>query len=413
MLDLNQIRNKVLNGDVFVVMKEIPDDSIDCIITSPPYWCARNYLADGQIGLEDNPAEYIDKMVNLLAECKRVIKPTGTIWFNVGDLFYTKSGSGQGNQFADKAVELDGGTGELFNAQHNIKGKYKTNWLQHKQRLLIPYRIAIRAQDELGLILRNDICWIKKLIDWKKKESYGSAMPSSADDRLSTNSEPIFLFAKDPDYFFNLHAIRIPHKQVSIKRNEYGRSDLNKEAGGKGYAFGRGVTSGEFLHPDGQNPGDCLMFPIESTHIKHYAMFPQSLVNFCIKAGCPEFVCSSCGRPREEIYETINQDKIKEIESTKIKYDGTEEETDIRQGFSNKRIWKPAKRKLLGYKECDCKAPFIKGIVLDPFCGSGTSGIVAAKLNRDFILIDLNPDYCKLAESRIKPYLEQTRLGEY
>lgn len=317
--------NKIICGDAILELKKLPDNSIDCIVTSPPYWAVRDYGKKNQIGLEDHPQEYIDKIVEIMKECKRVIKPTGTIWLNLGDSFYTKSGSGQGNNFLEKHKELDGGKGRLKKAHKETRGKFKSNWLQSKQKLLIPYRIAIKCQDELGLILRNDIKWVKQWVNWKNKESKGSSMPTSVRDRLNTNSESIFLFVKNKNYYFNLNAVRIPHKNNSIIRMKY-----NWNGHREPMSSYQGLQPEKMCHAKGKNPGDCLMFPLEPSREKHYAMFPKTLPDFCIKAGCPK-----------------------------------------------------------------------NGIVLDPFLGTGTTGIVAKKENKDFIGIDLNNNFVKIADKRI------------
>jgi len=262
--------NQVYQGDCLEVLKAFPDESIDCVITSPPYWGLRDYGIDNQLGLEEHPQQYIDKVLEVMKECQRVLKPTGTIFLNLGDSFYTKSGSGQGSNFLERHRELDGGAGRLTRAHTETRGKFKSNWLQSKQKLLIPYRIAIRCQDELGLILRNDIHWIKQFIDWGSKESYGNSYPSSVQDRLTTNSEAIFFFVKGKDYSFNLDAIRVPHKEISFKRLKY-RHKLKT-----------------LCNPKGKNPGDCLRFPPDYSNDFHPAVFPKTLPEFCILCGCPQ-----------------------------------------------------------------------------------------------------------------------------
>lgn len=242
MLELNKIHKM----DIFEGLKQIPDSSIDCIVTSPPYWALRNYRVKGQLGLENNPQEYIDKIVSIMKECKRILKPTGTIWLNIGDSFYNKSRRSCG-----------------------IRAKDDSNWLQVKQKLLTPYRIAIKCQDELGLILRNDINWIKQFWNVGTKESYGASMPTSVKDRLNTTSESLFFFVKQQKYFFNLDFIRLPHKTSTLKRARY-KSKIKS------------------CHPKGKNPGDCIMFPLEPSREKHIAMFPTSLPEFCVSVGCPK-----------------------------------------------------------------------------------------------------------------------------
>jgi DNA modification methylase len=261
--------NHVYQGDCTQILKEIPDDSIDCIVTSPPYWAVRDYGVEGQIGLEDHPKQYIDKIVGVMKECVRVLKPKGTIFLNLGDSYYTRSGSGQGNNILERHKKRDGNAGQLSKVHKETRRKFKSNWLQSKQKLLIPYRIAIKCQDELGLILRNDIHWIKQFIDWGTKQSYGGSLPGSAQDRLVTNSEAIFFFTKSKKYYFDLDAIRVPHKQISIERLRYKHKFTSQ------------------CNPKGKNPGDCIRFPFEYVHLPHPAIFPKTLPEFCILCGCP------------------------------------------------------------------------------------------------------------------------------
>lgn len=319
---------KVYCGDYLKLMKELPDESIDCIITSPPYWAIRDYGVKGQIGLEEHPQQYIDKIVELMREAKRVLKPTGTVFLNLGDSFYTRSG-GYANRFSGKCEELKENK-NLFRAYTQIRGKFKTSWLQQKQKLLIPYRIAIKCQDELGLILRNDIHWIKQFSNVKTGESYGSSIPNPVRDRLNMNSESIYFFVKSKKYLFDLDQIRIKYKTSSIRRYN---SPLSQSKASP-YSKQWGIRNPRrIFNPLGKNPGDCLHFPFEPSKEKHFAMFPSSIPEFFIRCGSPK-----------------------------------------------------------------------NGIVLDPFVGSGTTALAAIKLKRKFIGFDLNPNYCRLAERRIKQF---------
>ena len=283
--------NKIHQTDVLKGLKKLEANSIDCVVTSPPYWALRDYGVKGQVGLEQSPQGYIDKICEIMKECKRVIKPTGTIWLNIGDSYYNLT------------QRLNG----------KVIGKIKSNWLQPKQKLLTPYRIAIKCQDDLGLILRNDINWVKQLWNFKTKTSIGGSMPTGVRDRLNTVSESIFFFTKDPKYYFDLDSIRIPLKETTLKRAKY-NSTLKSRC-----------------NPKGKNPGDCIMFPLEPSRVEHIAMFPKSLPEFCIIAGCPK-----------------------------------------------------------------------NGVVLDPFMGSGTTALVCQKLGRKFIGFEINPDYIKIANRRLK-----------
>ena len=236
--------NKVYCIDVFEGLKKLADNSVDCVVTSPPYWALRDYGVKGQLGLEEHPQKYINTLVLLMKELKRIIKPTGTIWLNLGDSYYTK-------------FPANNKEGLLQNPEHlKLRGKYHNNWLQPKQKLLMPYRVAIQCQDELGLILRNDITWIKQCSNFKNKSSIGSSMPTSVQDRLNNNSESIFFFSKERKYYFNLKSIKIPCRTKTFTTNK--------------------------------NPGDCIIFPLEPSREKHCAMFPKTLPEFCIKASCPK-----------------------------------------------------------------------------------------------------------------------------
>src|SRR3990167_11105138 len=121
--------NKIYQGDCLEILKDFTNETIDCVVTSPPYWAVRDYGVENQIGLEEHPQEYINKIIDVMKELKRLIKPTGTIWLNLGDCFYSKSGSGQGSNFFEYHKELDGCSGILRKCHTEIRGKFKSNWL--------------------------------------------------------------------------------------------------------------------------------------------------------------------------------------------------------------------------------------------------------------------------------------------
>lgn len=352
--------NKIYCVDVLNGLKNLKDDSIDCIVTSPPYWALRDYDTKGQIGLEINPEDYISKIVEIMKECKRVLKPTGTIWLNLGDSFYSNCSSGARNNLFKKYRKAS-------------KKELNKNWLQNKQRLLIPYRIAIKCQDELGLILRNDITWVKQWCNFKTKESAGTAMPSAVIDRLNTNSESLFFFVKQNKYYFDLDAIRVPYK-IAVN------------------------------NPKGKNPGDCIIFPLEPSRERHFAMFPSTLPEFCIKAGCPQEVCKKCGTPRFIIKTGGNSNafnfRVRDVKKGRIKSgDRKASEKEVKDYKEKDYISKEKKKVVLG---CNCKAGFKPGVVLDPFMGSGTTALVSKKLDREFIGFDLNKEYIKIALRRLR-----------
>src|SRR3990167_10609827 len=166
----------VFNSDVFEALKKIPDNSIDCVFTSPPYWALRDYGVKGQIGLEPHPQQFIETMLRLGNEVRRVLAPHGTYWLNLGDTYF-----GSGVKTPETTHE---GTYMLSQVELTEKQSFdrpwlkeKSNWLQPKQKMLIPHRVAIAMQND-GWILRNDLVWRKH-----------NTMPSSVKDRLRNTFE--------------------------------------------------------------------------------------------------------------------------------------------------------------------------------------------------------------------------------
>jgi len=397
--------NEVILGDCVEVMQGWAAGSIDLVVTSPPYWGLRDYGAEtvrvwdgelecehewteitkhrsaggpqvpqsinprnisvvlaqrdnisnfcykcgawrGSLGLEPHPQMFIDHLVEICREIKRVLKPSGTFWLNLGDTYYG-SHAGKIPQAKNPNVKIPEPPSSIA----------KGNWLQPKQLLGIPWRVAVALQDD-GWILRNDIIWYKP-----------NHMPSSVRDRLTNAYERVFLLAKEPRYYFDLNAIRQPHAQpdaltkkagsitrggqprqspetsgYELKSNPLGKNpgDLwtveEEKLTKHDIAVGR---TGNFsytdplhtkeYHPKGKNPGDLWRIPTTPFSGAHFAVFPIKLIEPIIKAGCPK-----------------------------------------------------------------------GGIVLDPFAGSGTSLRVARRLGRSFIGVEINPEYVELCLKRVK-----------
>ena len=176
----------ILHGDVLKVIKEMPDESVDVCITSPPYYQLRSYQAEGQIGLEKSIPEYIDKMMEVVAECRRVLKGSGTMWWNVGDT-YAGSNNGQGD------------TSKYHRQRFAYEKSNSTPaGIRAKSLMGIPERLMIRCIDS-GLILRNKIPWVKN-----------NTLPCPYKDRFQNRWESIFFFSKEGKYYTNLDAVRVP-----------------------------------------------------------------------------------------------------------------------------------------------------------------------------------------------------------
>ena len=241
-------------GDALHVLRGLPSGSVDCIVTSPPYYGLRDYGTPGQYGLEPTPAEYVDRMADVFAEARRVLADDGTLWLNLGDSYATqRSGDGTTKRSDKKGAAAAAPVSRPANAK-NLLG--------------IPWRVAFALQDD-GWILRNEIVWHKP-----------NAMPESVCDRLSTRHEHLFMFAKQPRYWFDLDAIREPHTAPDRKAGAraFRARDLSHQR----------TATGAYTGPDarGRNPGDVWEIATSPYPAAHFAVFPIDLPTRCIQAGC-------------------------------------------------------------------------------------------------------------------------------
>jgi site-specific DNA-methyltransferase (cytosine-N4-specific) len=295
-------------GDALNVAYTLNDGAADCIVTSPPYFGLRDYGIDGQYGLEESPAAYVETMRNVFLELRRVLADDGTLWLNIGDSYNAYNGnrgrSATGFSRNDPLPSLPSGAG-LTDGR-----------LPAKNLLGIPWRVAFALQDG-GWILRNAIVWSK-----------ANCMPESVTDRLSGRYEMVFMFSKAQRYWFDLDAIRESHAEVSVKRTAAHRADFSESyRNGEPYiSGGQTLQKDQVLHRNGKNPGDVWTLPTQPFAAAHFAVMPVGLAQRCIMAGC-----------------------------------------------------KPG------------------GTVLDPFSGSGTTGLAAQTLGRRYIGIDLNAEYLDLS----------------
>jgi DNA modification methylase len=307
-------------GDARAVLAGMPDQSANCIVTSPPYWGKRDYGVAGQYGHEASPAAYVDTMRAVFREARRVLAADGTCWLNLGDS-YSASGGGATGMHAYLGPHL---------TTHHAAG------LQAKNLLGLPWRVAFALQED-GWIVRNAVVWHKP-----------NAMPESVRDRLNCRHELLFLLVKRPTYWFDLDPIRVPHA-TSIRRNHETHAATSTRTHPPGHPgnrtrrpkYGPGtreVTTARRYgerhhtrgHPNGRNPGDVWSIPTRPYNGPHFAAYPIDLPLRCIAAGC-----------------------------------------------------KPG------------------GTVLDPFAGSGTTGLAAIQLGRRFTGIDLSPDFARLTAGRL------------
>ena len=323
---------KLLMGNALDQLKTLDDESVNCVVTSPPYFNLRDYdtgswvggdpdcdhkpgeilnihkisssnekpqafykdicekcgakRVDHQIGLEATPQDFIDNLCEIFTECKRVLKKDGTLWINIGDTYASK-----------------------------VKG------LKNKDLIGVPWMLAFALRDKVGLYLRQDIIWAKP-----------NPLPESVKDRCTKSHEYIFLFSKSPQYYFDHESIREDSVDFenSKRRYQYELMGGEKHESGKFFTNRDNPHTKEIKEFDGKrSKRDVWNVSAKPYSEAHFAVYPPDLIAPCILAGCPP--------------------------------DGT---------------------------------------VLDPFAGSGTTGIVAANNLRNSILIELNEDYAKLIEKR-------------
>lgn len=496
----------IMIGDVREQLRKLPDDSVHCVVTSPPYWALRDYGVEGQIGLEATPAEFIATMVDVFEEVRRVLRPDGTCWVNMGDS-YAGGGNGGGGSFANDGIRAaKPGTDKNVAARTGDRGA--NSGLKPKDLCMMPHRLAIALQDA-GWWVRQDICWSKP-----------NPMPESVRDRCTKAHEYIFLLSKSERYYYDADAIREPvvgdpdHPRNRFDTKDYevpgqkpqkrlsrapgnvnppkgqaafeagderhrtkagllayaqkqrgvgfghgtdaqarGRGRVTKQQIPSGWATGtdrkhdelagnfsqsRTLTNGKHSKLDEQSPGRRMVENVAraraesgshdamfgatrnkrsvwtmATHSfkeAHFATFPPELPETCIKAGTSEAgCCSECGtqwvRDTEVSYVNPGNRTTNGPRSTERRHETA--------GF-DLRLERVTKT--LGWRQA-CKCPSsdpVPTTVLDPFFGAGTTGLVADRLQRNCIGIELNPVYAEMARKRIQaesPLLSDVRIA--
>ena len=378
--------NQIICGDCLGVMKGWPDGCVDCCVTSPPYWGLRDYGVAGQLGLEKTPEEYLEKMVAVFHEVKRVLTKRGTLWLNMGDSY---SGGGRGCN--TEKQQSNRGTRDM--PKSIVPGNLKP-----KDLCGMPWRLALALQAD-GWWLRQDIIWHKP-----------NPMPESVTDRCTKAHEYLFLMTKSAKYYYDADAIREPAIESNTARPRMGQgpnTQYNQKRnratfrGGGRYVNNNSFDNAAKAKPTdtgmagnvcaGRNKRSVWTIPTQSCPDAHFATFPERLVEPCILAGCPKQVCRKCGKPRERIVEKGKlqipsyREKTQPIEQRVINDKGWNVEKGFAPNCSNSS-------QTIGWTRCGHN-DYRPGIVFDPFGGSGTVGKVAARLKRDYVLIELNPEY--------------------
>jgi site-specific DNA-methyltransferase (adenine-specific) len=326
-------RNTILAGDAHERLSELLAESVDCVITSPPYFRLRDYAAPAQLGQERSVEAWVARLRAVFREIARVLKPQGSVWLNLGDGY----------------------------SRHRSWGVPPKGLLAAPERLLI----ALMAD---GWLCRNKVIWAKP-----------NPLPQSAADRLSPTYEVVYFLTRRPTYYFDLDAIRLPHRSIDragrLRPTERGRTYLGGNSG-----LGALKAAGLVGHPNGKNPGDVWSIPTAYCRDAHFATFPEALVERPLIATCPERICVQCDRPWQRAVSVLTAHTNEGARTV---------------------------RKVGGLVRCDCFAPSRPGVVLDPFFGSGTVGVVARRRRRDWLGIELSPAYRTLAERRLARVTEE------
>ena len=325
---------RVLQGEALTVLQTLPDESVNCIVSSPPYWRQRDYGVPGQLGLEQTPEEYVDRLVTIFREARRVLRSDGTAWVNLGDK-WASGGNGGGGSFMEERSEA------WAHVKQNKGWRSPPVGYKDKDLVGVPWMFAFAARAD-GWFLRQCNVWAKP-----------NCMPESVTDRSTVAHEYVFHLTKNNDYWYDAEAARTPAApgtETRLAQNVEaqegsGRANGGAKTNGPMKAVSRKVAAGnprttaaaapgidgrKHLDYGGANLRSVWWISPAQYREGHYAVMPDTLAEICIAAGCPE-----------------------------------------------------------------------GGTVLDPFGGAGTTGLVADRMHRDAILIELNPEYAEMARKRI------------
>ena len=357
----------ILEGDALTKLKELPSESVDCCITSPPYFGLRDYGVDGQIGLEESPEAYVSKLVEVFREVRRVLKKEGTLWLNLGDSYASAWASGRRNVIGNPSR-----TNRIIRMGDGLK---------EKDLIGIPWMVAFALRAD-GWYLRQDIIWSKN-----------NCMPESVTDRCTKSHEYLFLFAKSQRYYFDSEAIKEPSVTNDPRRpyTSKGAWEMDGRAPEQIHS-GERRAGNDFSKRNKRSVWKVNTVPYREAH---FATFPPALIEPCILAGTSERgVCPGCGMPW-----------IRQVEHKNMVIRKTDRMADLGEfgrTQSSGTMLSPPETKTIGWlPSCQCSCDPVPAVVLDPFFGAGTTGLVAKKLGRHYIGIELNEAYIGMAQKRV------------
>jgi DNA modification methylase len=434
------MRDEIIQGSVLdaATWEPIPDQHVQCCITSPPYWGLRDYGTaeweggdqecdhmeskpfvnpkntlgprghlpstnaankmhqkqyavhcekcgalrhDKQVGMEPTPEEYVAKMVEVFSEVRRVLRDDGTLWLNLGDSYASQGGA--------NPHTAPSGTGNNSKIETAQPARTPPAGLKPKDLCGIPWRVALALQAD-GWYLRQDIIWHKP-----------NPMPESVRDRCTKAHEYLFLLTKKPRYFCDMEAIREPVKAGCDGTIRARARTANGALGGENRHH---VEERVYKEIKGANRRSVWTVATKPYKEAHFATFPPKLIEPCVLAGTSaEGQCPECGKPWVRVVEKGETTRKGPVAS------GWREPSG-RGNMAESVTCGTTERKTIGWRpDCECDPvancaggfPPIPQIVLDPFMGSGTTGMVARQHGRDYLGIELNPEYAKMARERI------------
>ena len=393
---------ELLQGDCTKVLATLPAASVQCCVTSPPSWGLRDYGAGGQLKLEETTEAYISNMVLVFREVWRVLRDDGTLWLNLGDSYAGVAGNARGEGAGGGQERVKSmGFGAL------PKRKDLEGGLKHKDLAGIPWRVAFALQAD-GWYLRQDIIWHKP-----------NPMPESVADRCTKAHEYIFLLTKSAKYFYDSEAVK--ERGAMVAGDSAGSSQRDTQethglgGGNSGINLAKQKLAAELQEKGYSTRNKRSVWTVTTKPFRgaHFATFPPDLIEPCILAGTSENgQCPKCGKSWKRIMEKIGVSTYEKMGGKNGGYKKMREESmrrgetgvgDTRDSNGNIVWYEATPKKFVGWQpDCVCRLDPIASVVLDPFSGAGTTGLVAVQHGRRYIGIELNPDYLEMSRKRIQ-----------
>jgi DNA modification methylase len=416
--------------DVLDGLRSLPDGSVHCCVTSPPYFALRDYGVAGQIGLEATPEAYVAKMVEVFGEVRRVLRDDASLWLNIGDSYWGSwANYGGGARGAGKQRLIKSGSqaqNPVWDGleEYRPATSFKHDAIKPKDLIGIPWLLAFALRAD-GWYLRSEIIWHKR-----------SPMPESVQDRPTKAHEQVFLLSKSPRYFYDQIASREPVAAATVQRQQYGRKNLwghiieaNGHSDSRDFDDAKSYDAGDFDTAGGRNMRSVWTLSTECFSGAHFATYPTELVRRCLLAGTSEKgCCPTCGAPwRRETKRERRPTRLGEkskVYKTPDGWDtaagghGTIHREGREKGFTGYTHKEHRDDDEIGNRDperhvtevitigwqpgCKCGGEPQPCLVLDPFAGAGTTGVVARRLGLRFIGFELNPTYAEMARRRIR-----------